>query len=284
MTKEKRTGLLVTLAVLAVWIYIEMEPVLSQNAGAGFFGQQGQGQVQAQDWSGNAPQLVPQNYLDQGIRSQGYGQGMPSRPQNQMPMPRNDSMMGGGGMAANQFQQMPQQQAGMPMFGQAQMQQQMQQQMPQQQAGGIRGLLQKFMGGGQPQAMNNQYMPNQGNNQGFGQFFNQNPNQNQIQNNNDAMIHQAVAEVQQELSIAANNASQAEGYRSEAYSVSDRGAKQSAASEARYYANEARAAASRAMSKARGIPQAMSIASQVQSQASRAQSAADSASSAASGW
>ena len=108
-----------TLAVLAVWIYIEMEPVLSQNAGAGFFGQQGQGQVQAQaqDWSGNAPQLVPQNYLDQGIRSQGYGQGMPSMPQNQMPMPRNDSMMGGGGMAANQFQQMPQQQAGMPMFG-----------------------------------------------------------------------------------------------------------------------------------------------------------------------
>jgi len=272
MTKEKRTGLLVTLAVLAVWIYIEMEPVLSQNAGGGFFGQQGQGQAQAQNWSGNAPQLVPQNYFDQGIRSQGYGQGMPSMPQNPMAMPRNDAMMGdgGGGFAANQFQQIPQQQAGMPMFGQAQMQQQM----PQPQAGGIRGLLQKFMGGGQPQAMNNQYMPNQGFNQGF----------NQNQSSNDGMIHQAVAEVQQELSIAANNASQAEGYRSEAYSVSDRGAKQSAASEARYYANQARAAASRAMSKARGIPQALSIASQVQAQASRAQSAADSASSAASGW
>lgn len=69
-----------TLAVLAVWIYIEMEPVLSQNAGAGFFGQQGQGQVQAQDWSGNAPQLVPQNYLDQGIRSQGYGGACPPCP------------------------------------------------------------------------------------------------------------------------------------------------------------------------------------------------------------
>lgn len=288
MKKETRTGLLVTLAVLAVWIYIEVEPVLSQNGGNAFFGQ---GQPQQQNWNNNAPELVPQNYFGDNMRGGNYSQGMPSMPQNNMAMPRGDGLMVN---PTNQYQGMPQGGFSMPQQGQQMpmMNQQMPQNMVPQNQGGIKGMIQKLFGaqeqqqqqqqgffGGQPQQQQQQ--------QGL---FGGQPQQQQQgffgggSNNNDAMVHQAVGAVQQELSVAANNASQAEAYRSEAYSTSDRGAKSSAASEARYYANAARAAASRAMSKARGIPQAMSIASEVQAQASRAQSAADSASSAASGW
>lgn len=278
MKKDKRTGLLVTLAVLAVWIYIEVEPVLSQNGGSGILSQlQNNNQ---QGYMNNGPSLMPQNFMDQTIRSPGDSQGMMSMPQNSLAAPRNDGMMMS---PASQYQQTP---TGFPGFqGNAQMQQQGQQlpfmpgQLPPQQPqsqGGFQGMIQKMFGGqqGEMQQQQQQY-PYQNQPQGFMQ-----PQMGP----DPAMIHQAVGAVQQELSVAANSASQAEAYRSDALSSSDNGAKQRAASEARYYANQAQAAASRAMSKAQGIPQAMSLVGQVQAQASRAQSAADSASSAASGW
>ncbi|MBZ0187350.1 MAG: hypothetical protein K8F91_13980, partial [Candidatus Obscuribacterales bacterium] len=115
----------------------------------------------------------------------------------------------------------------------------------------------------------------------FGRNQQQQPGQGQT---SQQAAQAAVSAVQYELSFAAQQAAQAEAYRSQAYSVQDRGQKNSAASEARYYANAASASAARAVSKAQGYPEALSLVGAVQAQASRAQSAASSASGAASGW
>ncbi len=87
---------------------------------------------------------------------------------------------------------------------------------------------------------------------------------------------------QYELGIARNKASQAQAYLDRVRSASNPSEKQSAASEAQYYASEARAAAERASYKAQGNPQAQSLVSSARAEAARASSAASSASSEAS--
>lgn len=265
--------MLVTLAVLAVWIYIEVEPVLSQN-GNNIFNQI-QNNQQTNNWNNNQNYLVPPNYLQQDLRSQNQmSPGMMSFPKGQnAQLPRRDQLMGNESMPRVSPGMMPQQGQmpfmptnNQPMFSPNPAQ------IPQNQAPqqtGLRGMFQNMFGQKQQQ-------------QAAAQQQAQNFQQNGAQQN--AMANQAVGAVRQELTVAANHASQAESYRSDAISIRDKGAKRRAAQEARYYANQAQAAASRAIAKARGVPQAMSLAQQVRAQASRAQSAADSASSYASGW
>ncbi|MGD9685301.1 MAG: hypothetical protein AB7W16_29375 [Candidatus Obscuribacterales bacterium] len=264
MKKRKYTSLWLTLAVLAIWVYIEVEPVLSQNGGlnqqqleglldkmggTGWFGpEQGQGAPGGQ---------IRQDQMQMQMPGAGYSQQAMPRSGMPMTMPSQPANFGGQMQGPMPMGQMP--------MGQMPMQAPMN--MPNQQRPGLFGRI--F---GQQAPQQNQQQQNQG--QGW--FGNGQPNAGQQE-----AAQNALSAVQYELSVASSNASQAQAYMSDALSTQDRSAKSSAASEARYYANEARAAASRARSRASGYPEAMSLVGAVQAAADRAQSAADSASS---GW
>lgn len=265
MKKETKTKLLVALAVLAVWIYIEIEPVLSQNGGQGIFNQAvNTNQQNSNSNFNNQQNLIPDGFLGDGVRSQIPNQGMPSMPLNGQPLlPRRSTIQGTQAIPPNQGfgnQQLP----FMPTNNQFQ-NQNMGNMMPPQQNN--QGMLQNLFNQRRQQAPVGQ-MPQNNMQQGMG----------------NARINQALSAVQRELSIATSAAGQAEAFRSRAISERNRGAKRRAAEEARYFANQARAAASRAQSKSMGLPQVMPMVTRVRTQASRAQSAADSASANASGW
>jgi len=90
--------------------------------------------------------------------------------------------------------------------------------------------------------------------------------------------------IQYQLGVARSMASQAVNYSYRARSGNDKSAKQSAASEARYYATQARVAAERAEARVWECPEASGMASSARGESNRAQSAANYASDAASGW
>ncbi len=225
-------------------------------------------------------------------------QQMPMQQMQQMPMQQMQQM------PMQQMQQMPMQQMQqMPMQQMQQMPMQQMQQMPMQQINpmqmmgqgmppleaGIGSGAQMNPGIGQKFNISNllerKIVGNGG--MGFGNIFQRmqqlnaasagsNPNSSASQSARDA--------IEYELGVARSMASQAVAYSDQARSGNDRSAKQSAASQSRYYASEARKAAERAEARVSECPQAAGMASSARGESNRAQSAAAYAADAASGW